>query len=252
MAQTSKADDGDDLVTPLHSSSINDEPNITTKMGSNCSDESIPNQNRKEMDEMKEKDELEMRRKREAALSEEELNSLREDSKTLKAEGNDYFGQGFWCEAVRSYTKSLDTCPLIYTHDRATYLSNRAAAYIKLRDWEKAIEDCNGALEIGAPNDKPLERRAHCCSQLEEKYEQAIEDYASLQKMYPERRNEYAKKIAELKGAIDERNERMKREVISKLKDFGNMCLKPFGLSTDNFEMVQQPGGGYSINMKKK
>lgn len=42
------------------------------------------------------------------------------------------------------------------------------------------------------------------------------------------------------------------QEMISKLKDFGNMCLKPFGLSTDNFEMVQQPGGGYSISMKKK
>lgn len=63
----------------------------------------------------------------------------------------------------------------------------------------------------GAPNDKPLERRAHCCAQLEEKYEQAIEDYESLQKMYPERRSDYVKKIADLKRAIDERNERMKK-----------------------------------------
>lgn len=63
----------------------------------------------------------------------------------------------------------------------------------------------------GAPNDKPLERRAHCYAQLEEKYEQAIEDYESLLKMHPERRNDYVKKIADLKRAIDERNERMKR-----------------------------------------
>lgn len=48
--------------------------------------ESIPNQNCKEIDETKEKDELEKRRKREAALSEEELSSLREESKTLKAQ----------------------------------------------------------------------------------------------------------------------------------------------------------------------
>ncbi|KAL3999051.1 TPR repeat family protein [Acanthocheilonema viteae] len=270
MAGTSKSDDIDDLITPLRSSSINDMTHVSDKIEGNGSgntvqeapnddiqdgsnkDENVPKQHCKEMDEMKEKEELEKRKKQEAALSEEELNSLREQSKTLKIQGNDYFGQGFWYEAVHSYTKSLDICPLIYTHDRATYFSNRAAAYMKLKDWEKAIEDCSKALEIGAPNDKPLERRAHCYAQLEEKYEQAIEDYESLQKLYPERKNDYIKKIADLKRAIDEHNERMKREMISKLKDFGNMCLKPFGLSTDNFEMVQQPGGGYSISMKKK
>ncbi|CAG9538337.1 unnamed protein product [Cercopithifilaria johnstoni] len=270
MAGTNKADDADDLITSFRSSSINDVADISATLendgssntvynalnddikGGNNKGESISKQNVKEMDEMKKKEELEKRRKREAALSEEDLNSLREQSKTLKAEGNNYFGQGFWYEAACSYTKSLNICPLIYTYDRATYLSNRAAAYIKLRDWEKAIEDCSEALEIGAPNDKPLERRAHCYAQLEEKYEQAIEDYESLQKIYPERKNDYVKKVADLRRAIDERNERMKREMISKLKDFGNMCLKPFGLSTDNFEMVQQPGGGYSISMKKK
>uniref|UniRef100_A0A0R3RGA9 TPR_REGION domain-containing protein n=1 Tax=Elaeophora elaphi TaxID=1147741 RepID=A0A0R3RGA9_9BILA len=275
MAETSKTGDSKDLVAPFDSSAKDDVADISAKMedngiddivhkalnddtqnednkGTDMENEIISNQDSKETDEKKKKEELEKRREREAALSEEELNNLREQSKTLKTQGNDYFGQGFWYEAAHFYTKSLDICPLTYTCDRATYLSNRAAAHMKLRDWEKAIEDCSEALEIGAPNDKPLERRAYCYAQLEEKYEQAIEDYESLQKMHPERRSDYVKKIADLKRAIEERNERMKREMISKLKDFGNMCLKPFGLSTDNFEMVQQPGGGYSISMKKK
>ncbi|KAM3720259.1 Tetratricopeptide repeat protein [Dirofilaria immitis] len=271
MAGTSKVDD-DNLTTSHGSSARNDMTyiNSATKVGDNSSDDIVhkalnddvqdennesernTKQKDNEMDKTKKKEELEKRKEHEAALSEEELNSRREQSKILKVQGNDHFGQGFWHEAAQSYTKSLDVCPLIYTCDRAIYLSNRAAAYMKLRDWEKAIEDCSEALKIGAPNDKPLERRAHCYAQLEEKYEQAVEDYESLLKMYPERRNDYAKKIVDLKRAIDERNERMKNEMISKLKDFGNMCLKPFGLSTDSFEMVQQPGGGYSISMKKK
>lgn len=48
--------------------------------------ESIPKQNNEKLDETKKKEELEKRKEQEAALSEEELNNLREQSKTLKAQ----------------------------------------------------------------------------------------------------------------------------------------------------------------------
>ncbi|KAK4699503.1 hypothetical protein P7C70_g6756, partial [Phenoliferia sp. Uapishka_3] len=57
--------------------------------------------------------------------------------------------------------------------------------------------------------------------------------------------------LASLPPKIAEAQEREKDEVMGKLKDLGNSVLGKFGLNTDNFKFVQQPGGGYSMNFER-
>lgn len=63
---------------------------------------------------------------------------------------------------------------------------------------------------------------------------------------------EAAQALVRLPPKIDERNEKLKTEMLGKLKDLGNMFLRPFGLSTNNFQMKQDPAtGSYSVNFDK-
>ena len=62
----------------------------------------------------------------------------------------------------------------------------------------------------------------------------------------------YQRKRTELAKQIDERKEKLKQEMLGKLKDVGNKILGKFGMSLDNFKMVPDPAtGGYSIKFEK-
>jgi tetratricopeptide (TPR) repeat protein len=89
----------------------------------------------------------------------------------------------------------------------------RAQAYEKLEDLESALGDWKKVLEID-----PLLLKARS-----ERYR--------------------------LESTIKERNEKMKDEMLGKLKDLGNTVLGKFGMSLDNFNAVKDPNtGSYSIS----
>jgi hypothetical protein len=51
---------------------------------------------------------------------------------------------------------------------------------------------------------------------------------------------------------VAEQQEKMKEEMMGKLKDLGNSVLGHFGMSLDNFKMEKDPNsGGYSIKMQQ-
>lgn len=192
----------------------------------------------------------EQRKQMEAQLTDEEKKERQEEAQSLKEKGNQEFKESRFQEAVKLYTKALLICPLTFSKDRSIMFSNRAACYMRMSKNKKAIEDSCSALELNPNYLKALIRRAELYEK-EEKLDEALEDYKKIVEMDP---SQHAARAAclRLPSQIEERNEKLKTEMMGKLKDLGNMILKPFGLSTDNFQMQKDPNtGSYSVNFKQ-
>lgn len=83
----------------------------------------------------------------------------------------------------------------------------------------------------------------------------AEEDYKALAAMSgltPADERTVRRQLRELPPLTKAAQEKEMGEMWGKLKDLGNGILKPFGLSTNNFQMVQDENtGGYSMNFKQ-
>lgn len=64
-------------------------------------------------------------------------------------------------------------------------------------------------------------------------------------------RSELQASLSRIQPKLEQAGEKEKEEMLGKLKNVGNQFLGLFGLSTDNFQLQQQDGGGYSINFKQ-
>ncbi|KFM58684.1 Tetratricopeptide repeat protein 1, partial [Stegodyphus mimosarum] len=172
-------------------------------------------------------------------LSDDKLEKLKEEAVVLKNNGNECFKKSDYEEAVRLYTTALNTCPLKYQSERSILYANRAAAKINLEKNEEAILDCNKALELNPSYLKALLRRASLYRKMD-RLDNSLEDYQKVLEL--DRNNAEARQAcAVLPAEIAERNEKLKNEMFGKLKELGNICLRPFGLSTDNFKVVKDP-----------
>lgn len=92
-------------------------------------------------------------------------------------------------------------------------------------------------------------RRAIANEKLD-KLEEALADYNTVLESEPY--NDVAKSgAARLPPLVEAQREKLKDEMLGNLKKLGNMFLKPFGLSTENFKMQQNAEGGYSVNFEQ-
>ncbi|KAI2801820.1 cytochrome c oxidase subunit 1 [Blomia tropicalis] len=168
---------------------------------------------------------------------------------TLKEEGNKHFKDGNFNDAIESYLRSLEVCPSDDLSTRVILYSNLAAAKDHLESNEEAINYCNEALSINGNHTKALIRRAQIYRKCD-KLDESLADYEKYLTIVPGDTSSM-RAVFELKKEIEIRNEKMKAEMLGKLKDLGNVVLKPFGLSTDNFQLVKNPeNGSYSVNFQ--
>lgn len=101
---------------------------------------------------------------------------------------------------------------------------------------------------------KALMRRARAKSELGGwgNLQGAEDDYKALSQtstLPPQDKKIVQKALAGLPPRIDQAKQKEMGDMMGKLKELGNGILKPFGLSTDNFNMVKdEKTGGYSMS----
>jgi len=186
----------------------------------------------------------------EGQLGVEELEQKRLEGVGYKLEGNSLYLEGKTLEACDKYTAGLRVCPLRFTQDRAVLYANRGQMKRVLELPDQAVSNCTQAIKLNPSYLKALLRRAEIYEETD-KLDEALKDFQSVLELDP-RHVEANKAIRRLPGKIEERNEKMKAEMFDNLKKLGNMCLNPFGLSTENFKMEQDPStGSYNIQFQQ-
>ena len=225
--ETNNADKTDGIITP-----------DTDKNSCTSSDENFKNNNER----------LECSDELDQLLSEEEVKNRRSKALQFKTEGNSAYKDKNYSSAIDLYTEGLLICPKTCKEERSALFNNRSICLDLIGQKEKAIIDCTKAIELNDSYIKAIRRRAKLY-QESEKFEESQSDWEKLLKIpnIPSQFSTEAKTaLLKLKQQIEERNEKLKTEMMGQLKKLGNMCLKPFGLSTNNFKLEQNEQGSYS------
>ena len=170
-----------------------------------------------------------------------------------------------WKEAVSAATTALDLLDKLEAKEKEKekedemvedeIVSEGALAAGPALDTRKKLQD-----DIAKIRQKTLFRRAAARASLGgwANREGAIEDYKRLEAMDadlgllgPAEKKMVQAQLRILPGLAKADQEKETAEALSKLKDLGNMLLKPLGISTDNFKMVKdEKTGGYSMSFE--
>lgn len=132
-----------------------------------------------------------------------------------KEKGNEYFKVGDYHDALRHYTKSISH----YTNVNA--LNNRALVNMKLKKYDKAIDDCNLTLQLEPNNFKALLRKAQSHESLKE-YQEALSIVEEAIEVNPndETAQNLAEKLRNLTGVYDVGRKRL--TIVEIDDDFNN------------------------------
>jgi len=114
---------------------------------------------------------------------------------------------------------------------------------------KEAIENASESLRLNPSYQKVRLRRAEMYEENDQPHE-SMEDWKLIIETDPTNKSAKAA-MNRLPPKIEEKNEKLKAEMFDGMKKLGDMCLKPFGLSTNNFKLEQNEGGSYNIKFQQ-
>ncbi|KAK8208050.1 hypothetical protein M8818_004088 [Zalaria obscura] len=173
-----------------------------------------------------------------------------------------------WKEAIESATKSIDALERIDPLPKPS--KNVAGGNGETQGAIEEIDDDTAAKiealqKSGRTRDEVQKIRVKAFLRRAKAREEtggwaalqgADEDYrylASVPNLSPLDRKAVQRALRELPPRLNEAKDKEMAEMMGKLKGLGNSVLKPFGLSTDNFQFVKdEKTGGYSMNFNQK
>ncbi|GAB6029698.1 hypothetical protein CHUAL_005421 [Chamberlinius hualienensis] len=106
------------------------------------------------------------------------------NSTKLKDEGNVHFKNGDYEKALSCYTKALKLKETNSSNEESILYKNRAACYLKLSNYEKAVEDCDKSLSLCPGDTKSLYRRIQAHEQLG-RFDEAYKDALKWKQIEP-------------------------------------------------------------------
>ncbi|KAK4698598.1 hypothetical protein P7C70_g7674, partial [Phenoliferia sp. Uapishka_3] len=102
---------------------------------------------------------------------------------STKDAGNEAFKASKFSEAIEKYTECIEIDDENESF-KATVLSNRATAYLKAKDYLKAIADCDECLRLNSQYFKALRTRARV-QLAQEEWEGALRDFKAAYELAP-------------------------------------------------------------------
>lgn len=145
------------------------------------------------------------------------------EAEEYKEKGNKAFNDNDMDAAIQMYTKAINLAESD-SRELATYLKNRAAAYLKKEQYEEVLKDCDKSLEIVPTDPKALFRRSQALENLE-RYEEAYRDVKQVFNVDPNNK------------AIKPVLERLHRIVQDRIRQNAQTQTKVEGMNKYAFDM---------------
>ena len=216
--------------------------------------------------------------------TQEEIADIIEKTTDIKNQANAYYKEKQYIQAINNYTTAINLFISNYSNDMPVqYISsslnhntnnninisnlltqesnktiskmlsvlflNTGLCFKQLKETDKAIDNFSKSILFDNDNTKALYQRLDVNYNKQE-YLDALEDYNRLKILNSKLLSEFKVSEHVLKNLAEKKKQEMTGEMLGKLKDVGNSFLGLFGLSTNNFQFNQQPGGGYNIQFK--